>query len=270
MIEIGILFAVTLLLVGVGLILWRFLRGSARGRRGAVCRVAVLSLAMVPLVFVSAWQLSKSRDWQILGRLVTRVETRDRVVALTFDDGPRPGFTEEVLGILRDKGGKATFFVTGQALEENMAQAQLIVEQGHELGNHSYSHQRMIARSYSFVRQEIERTEQLIRAAGYEWPVHFRPPYGKRFIVLPYYLSVTGRTTVFMDVEPESYGEIAASAERIKEHVLDNVRPGSIVLLHVMYESRAESMRALPGIIEGLQGRGYRLVTVSELLACGE
>jgi len=266
MIEVGILFTIILVLVGVELIMWRSLCGPAQGRLGTVCRVVILSLAMIPLVFVSAWKLGKSRDFQIFGRMVTRVETSSPVVALTFDDGPRSGFTEEILEILHEKGVRATFFVTGQALEENMAEAQSIVAEGHELGNHSYSHARMIGRSYSLVREEIERTDQLIRAAGYEGNIHFRPPYGKRFVILPYYLSVTDRMTIFMDVEPESYREIAADAERIVEHVLDETRPGSIILLHVMNESRTETMKAVPRIIEGLQSRGYSFVTISDLL----
>lgn len=271
LIEIGILFTIILVLVGVELTMWRSMCGPAQGRLGTVRRVVILSLAMIPLVFVSAWKLSKSRDFQIFDRMATRVETSSPVVALTFDDGPRPGFTEEILKILREKGVRATFFATGQALEENMAEAQSIVAEGHELGNHSYSHTRMIGRSYSFVREEIERTDQLIRAAGYyESNIHFRPPYGKRFVILPYYLSVTDRTTIFMDVEPESYEEIAADAERIVERVLDETRPGSIILLHVMHESRTETMKAVPRIIEGLQSRGYSFVTISELLACDE
>jgi len=171
--------------------------------------------------------------------------------------------------VLRAEGVRATFFVTGAALEENIAEAQRIVAEGHELGNHSYSHKRMVGRSYAFVREEIEHTDQLIRAAGYEGEIHFRPPYGKRFIVLPYYLSVTDRTTIFTDVEPESYREIAADRERIVQHVLEKAWPGSIILLHVMNESRGETVGAVPGIIRGLRNRGYSFVTVSELLDWG-
>jgi chitin deacetylase len=202
--------------------------------------------------------------------MVTRVETSRPVVALTFDDGPSPGVTEQILEILHAKGVRATFFATGQALEENLPEAQRIVANGHELGNHSYSHVRMIGRSYSFVQEEIERTDELIRAAGYEGDIHFRPPYGKRLIVLPYYLSATNRRTIFFDVEPESYTEIAGDAEKILEYVLEEARPGSIILLHVMNGSRVESLEAVPGIIEGLQSRGYTFVTISELLASQE
>lgn len=266
MVEVGILLVVALVLVAVELVVWRFVRGLAHTRLDTVRRALILSLATVPLVGVSEWAISKSRNFQIFGEMVSRVETPVPVVALTFDDGPTPVFTEEILEVLRAEGVRATFFVAGAALEENMAEARGIVAEGHELGNHSYSHKRMVGRSYAFVREEIERTDQLIRAAGYEAEIHFRPPYGKRFIVLPHYLSVTDRTTMFMDVEPESYQEIAVDRESIVQHVLEKTRPGSIILLHVMNESRGESMGAVPGIIRGLRNRGYSFVTVSELL----
>jgi peptidoglycan/xylan/chitin deacetylase (PgdA/CDA1 family) len=269
-IEVGILFTLLLVLVGVELIVWRLFRGPAQRRLGTVLRVVIVLLVTVPIMLVSVWRLSKSREFQLFGDMVTRVETSRPVVALTFDDGPRPELTEEILEILRAEEVRATFFVTGQALEENLPEAQRIVADGHELGNHSYSHVRMIGRSYSFVQEEVERTDDLIRGAGYAGDIHFRPPYGKRLIVLPYYLSMTDRRTIFFDVEPESYREIAGDTERIVEYVLEEARPGSIILLHVMNESRAESLEAVPGIIQGLQSRGYTFVTISELLASEE
>jgi chitin deacetylase len=219
------------------------------------------------LIATCVWRLINSRTFQFFGGIVPRVETSAPVVALTFDDGPSPGFTSEVLSILREQDVKATFFVTGQAVEENMAAAQGIVAEGHELGNHSYSHRRMILKPYAFIQQEIERTDQLIRETGYSGDIQFRPPYGKKFILLPYYLSRTERLSIFMDVAPDSYPEVAADADKIVEYVLSKARPGSIILLHVMTESRGESRQAIPGIIQGLQDQGYRFVTMSELLA---
>jgi chitin deacetylase len=269
MVEIGLLIGITLIFIGSGLILWRLVRGAPRRRSVFVLRVVTLSVIGIVVVPASAWKLSKSRTFQCFGGIVTRVDTSAPVVALTFDDGPSAQYTEEVLAVLREHGVTATFYVTGRAIEENVAAARSIVVEGHELGNHSYSHQRMVFRSYSFTQQEIERTDRLIREAGYEGDVHFRCPYGKKLVVLPYYLNQTGRLHIFYDVEPESYPEIAADADRITAHVLERARPGSIILLHVMPEGRTESRRALPGVIRGLQDRGYEFVTVSELLALG-
>jgi chitin deacetylase len=216
------------------------------------------------------WQLSKSRTFQFFGRIVPRVETSQRLVALTFDDGPTRDETAEVLRILREREVRATFFVTGGELAQNPEAGRDIVAAGHELGNHSYSHGRMVFVTPSYVRREVERTDELIKAAGHAGPIHFRPPYGKKLLALPFYLSRHDRKTITWDVEPESELAAGADAAAITRHVLSRTRPGSIILLHVMYPSRAESLRAVPLIVEGLKRDGYRFVTVSELLAAAD
>lgn len=197
------------------------------------------------------------------------MSTTRPVVALTFDDGPQPPYTQELLAVLRERGAKATFFVIGSNLETYPALAAEIVREGHELGNHSYSHKRMVFRSRGFIRREIERTDDLIRRAGQSGDVHFRPPYGKKLLLLPLHLASAGRKNVFVDVEPDSHPDVAASADRIVEHVLARAKPGSIILLHAENRRRGESFRAVSGIVDGLKARGYAFVTVSELLAMG-
>jgi len=233
-------------------------------------RKAYLAAVLVLVTLGGAaalFQLSKSRTFQFFGRIVPRVETSRKVVALTFDDGPTRDRTPEVLRLLREKNVRATFFVTGGELEQNMDAGREIVAAGHELGNHSYSHERMLLVTPSYVRREVERTDELIRAAGFTGEIYFRPPYGKKLFALPLYLSRHNRTTITWDVEPDSALPADADAAAITRHVLERTRPGSIVLLHAMYPSRAETLKAVPLIIEGLTREGYRLVTVSELLA---
>lgn len=223
--------------------------------------LAVLAAAM------ALWQICKSHTFQFFGVIVPRVSTSEKVVALTFQDGPTPRATNEILGVLAEMKVKATFFVIGAELERNMAEGRKIVAAGHELGNHSYSHVRMILVTPSFVRQEIEKTDRLIREAGYSKEINFRPPFGKKLLALSYYLSKTGRKTIMWDVEPDSNAEIASDSRRIIEVVRSRVRPGSIILLHAMYPRRQQSLKAVRGIIESLGREGYGFVTVSELLA---
>jgi len=97
--------------------------------------------------------------------------------------------------------------------------------------------------------------------------IHFRPPFGKKLVLLPYFLAKTSRKTIMWDVEPDSYPEIAADSNKIVAHTLEKVRPGSIILLHVMYNGRGESLKAVRGVITGLKGEGYSFKTVSEMLA---
>ncbi|HEU0173058.1 MAG TPA: polysaccharide deacetylase family protein [Blastocatellia bacterium] len=228
---------------------------------------AILAIVVAVIaVTAAAFQISKSRTFQFFGEIIPRINTREKIVALTFDDGPTPGVTEEVLSTLNEEGVKATFFVIGSELERNLEEGRKIVAAGHELGNHTYSHERMVLKTPSFIESEIERTDQLIRQAGYQSAIHFRPPFGKKLILLPYYLSRTSRKTIMWDVEPDSYPEVAADSNKIVAHVIEKVRPGSIILLHVMYKSRGESLKAVRGVITGLKGEGYSFKTVSQML----
>jgi peptidoglycan-N-acetylglucosamine deacetylase len=264
--EAGVLLAIILTLISSGLYMWRRAAGHARRRYHLVGRIAILSLVIIPLVLLSTYGLMNARTFQVFGQLVPSVNTSRPIVALTFDDGPQPLYTSHLLSVLREKDAHATFFVIGMQLEKYPALAEEIVRDGHELGNHSYSHQRMIFKSLAFIRGEIERTDRLIRRAGYAGEIHFRSPYGKKLFLLPLYLSTTDRKNIFIDVDPDSHPDVAASAEKIVEYVLAKVKPGSIIILHAENSRRAESLEAVPGIIDGLKSRGYGFVTVSELL----
>lgn len=235
----------------------------ARKRLIFFCSLTILTSI---LIFGVTFHFSKSRTTQLFGAVFSRSETSKPIVALTLDDGPSLRFTSEVLAVLKSKNVVATFFLTGKEVEETPAGAQSIMEAGHEIGNHSYSHSNMTLMSFSTVAEEIERTDTAIRMAGYRREIHFRPPYGKKLVSLPWYLSKHNRKTVMWDVEPESFPDIDGDADAITKHVLDNVRSGSVIIMHVMYRSRAASREALPKIIDSLRERGFTFVTVSTLM----
>jgi len=232
-------------------------------------RLLAVALAVLVVTVVGARALARSRTVQLFGTLVSRVDTRDSLVALTFDDGPTAALTDSIIRLLGARGARATFFVTGRELEEAPEAGRALVAAGHELGNHTYSHARMVLKSPRFVREQVERTDTLIRAAGFTGPIRFRAPYCYKLVALPWLLARTGRTSVTWDAEPDSYPDVAASADGIVAHVLERVRPGSIVLLHPWYRSRATSLAAVPALVDSLHARGYRVVTVGELLAAG-
>lgn len=225
-----------------------------------------LGLAALAAVLFSLHLFSKSRTVQSFGTIIARVETTKPLVALTFDDGPSAGFTQGVLAILRERGVKATFFLTGRETEENLPQARMIVDEGHQVGNHSFTHSNMTLMGTTRIGEEIERTDTAIRAAGYEGEIMFRPPYGKKLLTLPWYLSRHERKTIMWDVEPESFPEVAGDTAAFAKHVIEQTKNGSIIIMHVMYRSREISRQALPLIIDGLRQRGFEFVTVSQLL----
>src|SRR5262245_6137131 len=128
--------------------------------------VFLIIIGVVLAVAAGLWWISNSRTFQFFGDIVPRVNTSRKIVALTFDDGPTPEGTDQILAVLAEENVKATFFLTGSELEQNLEQGKKIVTAGHELGNHSYSHTRMLLVTPSFVKDEIERTDQLIRNTG--------------------------------------------------------------------------------------------------------
>ncbi|MFC4126116.1 polysaccharide deacetylase family protein [Nocardia rhizosphaerae] len=220
-----------------------------------------VALTVVVAVAAGLYVLMNSRTYQLAGRLVDRVETTEKVVALTFDDGPTDR-TPEVLRTLADLEVTATFYLIGDNLAANPEYGAAIAAAGHEIGNHSYHHRRMVFISGETARDEVEPTDAEIRRTGYRGPITFRPPYGKKLWSLPRYLSEHDRTTVTWDVESDSAG--GATRAAIVADTMAGTRPGSIVLLHVMH--RGESLAALPEIVEGLRAEGYRFTTVSDLM----
>ena len=231
-------------------------------------KVLITAVVLLATLY-GIWQLSSARSFQLFGGLIHRVNTNEKVIALTFDDGPSKRYTDQVLAILAAEQVTATFFVTGKETKQNLFQARQLLAAGHQLGNHSYSHPRMLLVLPAAVASEIEQTDAAIRSAGYLGDILFRPPYGKKLLVLPWYLAEHNRLTIMWDLEPETDPKLASDAQAMAAYVINNAKPGSIVLLHVMYQSRQASREALPVIIEGLKQKGYRFVTVSELLASG-
>ena len=224
--------------------------------------IIIFTLLLLPYLGL---KISNSRNFQFFGGIVKNVDTNEKVVALTFDDGPTDN-TDKILKTLDRLDIKVTFFLTGNELEKNIEAGKNIVKKGHEVGNHSYSHNRMILKSPSFIKREIEKTDSLIRETGYKGDIQFRPPNFKKLLFLPYYLKKSNRDTILADIEPETTLGFSASSEEISDHVIKNTKEGSIILLHVMYDNRSETLDSLYSIVKGLKDKGYRFVTVSELL----
>ena len=221
----------------------------------AVCLLIVCGYGLL--------QVSKSRTFQFFGSIVNRVDTEEKVIALTFDDGPET-YTNEVLDVLQDKQIKVTFYIIGERLQENLDIGKRIVDEGHELGNHSYTHQRFLFKPLSFIDSEIQKTNQLIRETGYKETITFRPPYGKKLLGLPWYLNKYNIETIMVDVEPDTYG---ATSDFFVEYTIANTKAGSIILLHPFCETCNEQRKAVPLIIDALKEKGYTFVTVSDLLS---
>ena len=234
---------------------------SIVGRRSLI-RVALV-LAVLLLIALALFQSSRARCFALVGDAVCRVQTDAPLVALTFDDGPTREGVAWATEILRRHDARGTFFLIGNAVPGREPLVRTLVDEGHEVGNHSYSHSRMVLRSAAFYDSEIARTDAALRAAGAPPPSLFRPPYGKKLIGLPRALSRRGHRMIMWDVEDP---KDARTPEEFARQMVAQARPGSILLIHLMYPSNRIGREALPLIVEGLARRGFRMVTVSELL----
>ena len=189
---------------------------------------------------------------------------RDRPeVALTFDDGPLPPYTGQVLDVLERYGVPATFFCVGLHAGGHPEDLVRMREQGHELGNHTWSHPFLPELTRAQLVAQVERTSEAIEHAGGVTPALFRPPYGSRTPEVLRWLGELDPRVVLWDVEPFDWAMPGIDA--IARSVLENTRPGSVILLHDGGGDRSQTVAALPPIIEGLLDRGYRFVPAGRL-----
>jgi peptidoglycan/xylan/chitin deacetylase (PgdA/CDA1 family) len=155
-----------------------------RDRRTLYGRAAHLTAIVFTFLVMAAvltWSLSNARCFVVTGSVLCRLATQRLMVALTFDDGPTAAGVRAILPILAQHDAKATFFLIGEQIEQRPDLARTLLVAGHEIGNHSYSHTRMILKSQAFYKQELARTDALIRAVGGRSGL-FRPPYAKKLI----------------------------------------------------------------------------------------
>ena len=180
----------------------------------------------------------------------------EKYVALTFDDGPRRGTTERLLDGLKERGAKATFFLIGRQVEDNAGLVTRMAEEGHQIGNHTWSHQRLDGVLPDAAAQEVTRTEAALEAllgGGEYW---LRPPYGQVAEGANF-----GVPMVKWSVDPRDWE--SRNTEKVTRAILDSVEPGSIILLHDIYPT---SVEAALRVVDKLQEEGYWFVTVEELL----
>jgi peptidoglycan/xylan/chitin deacetylase (PgdA/CDA1 family) len=189
---------------------------------------------------------------------------KEKVIALTIDDGPWPKTTAEMLDILKQNHVKATFFWVGSALQENPEIAKRVVAEGHAIGNHTWHHwyRKM---DEATAKSEIEKTNELIYKTTGVKTSFFRPPGGYLNNGLAAYAKSQKNSVVMWSVTSADTDPRAKYQVFVK-NVIRDAKPGAIVLMHDGGGNRYRTVKALPEIISGLKQQGYRFVTVPELL----
>ena len=191
------------------------------------------------------------------------VQTSRPFVALTFDDGPHPELTPQLLDILRQQGVRATFYVIGRNVDAYPEIARRIVAEGHEIANHTYNHPHLTQISAARLDSEITRTTESIQRATGRRPTNVRPPYGAiNPRVEQALLRKHGLDVIMWSVDPLDWRR--PGAEVVRQRLVDGAAPGGILLAHDIHPGTIEAM---PGTISDLKAKGYGFATVSQLLA---
>jgi peptidoglycan/xylan/chitin deacetylase (PgdA/CDA1 family) len=187
-----------------------------------------------------------------------------RRLALTFDDGPDPTRTPLLLDALAELGVKATFFLLGKKVEAHPELAARIAREGHEIGNHTYSHPYLPLASSERVARELAITDALIERATGVVPAIARPPYGGRSPFNVKAFAKSGKRVVLWDLN--SFDWKGAPADDVARRVVERARPGSIILMHEARDGGETTVDAVRMLVPELRARGFELATVSRVL----
>jgi peptidoglycan/xylan/chitin deacetylase (PgdA/CDA1 family) len=182
-----------------------------------------------------------------------------KCIALTFDDGPVPG-TAQLLDILKANGARATFFVLGTQVATNADLLKREAAEGHEIGNHTFTHAKLAGASAEKVKTEISRTQDAIGQVTGKVPVVFRPTYGATDKQLDAIAKQENLAQILWSVDAVDWRDHDTAL--VKKRVLAGAKPGYIILLH---DVRPTSVAAVPDILKTLSNQGYAFVTISEL-----
>ena len=241
-------------------------------------------LALLAGAAYATYETVESPGNQLFGRTLVEGTSENREIALTFDDGPNPPYTNRILDVLRDEHVPATFFLVGRAVAANPQTVRRIVGEGHAVGNHTWDHAHLIVESPRTVRSELQRTSDAIdRAAGVR-PVLMRPPFGARdFAVIAEAQRLGYRVVMWSVPLPNDWDQPGDTT--IARRVIDNVVPGSIIVLHDGNRGivcahdrhvrpatcdRSQDVAATREIVDTLRARGYRFVTIPQLIVDSE
>ncbi|WP_136443541.1 polysaccharide deacetylase family protein [Pacificoceanicola onchidii] len=193
---------------------------------------------------------------------VMAVRTPSPVVGMTFDDGPHPKLTPILLDMLKARGLRATFYLIGNRVVTWPDIVRRIADEGHEIGNHSWTHPNLARYSDKKVLSEIDRTSDAIFKVTGRPPVTFRPPYGsftKRQRLMLY--EARNLPTILWSVDPQDWRRPGASV--VAKRILKGSKPGAIILSH---DIQSGTVKAMPQTLDGLSGRGLKFATVSQMM----
>ncbi len=206
------------------------------------------------------------------GTVFSHVQTTKKIVALTFDDGPYPPYTDQLLVLLKEYDVPATFFIVGKNAEKHPETLRNIVAEGHQIGNHTYHHVDLLKADRDTIVKEIDRTNEVIASIVGFQPHVVRPPHGFRDPVVMEVMKEKKLTVVGWSVMSRDW--LNPGIDMIVNRTMAKITNGSIILLHdgdgiAQEASRMQTLAATRLLIEKLKAEGYTFVTVDEIVKNG-
>lgn len=226
--------------------------------------LVVLAVALFTIFFDQAVLVRKGT--------VYHVDGPEKLIALTFDDGPSDIWTPKILDELKNAGVKATFFMTGEHVEKYPLVARRVAQEGHEIGNHTYKHQNLLYYTKEELKSDIKKTEEIIKNAAGAVTKYFRPPKAWLSKREKKKIKEMGYQIILWSLNSKDW--VNFDDRHMINYILKNIRPGDIILFHdsggffaAEGGNRYETVLAIPRLIERLEEKGYKFVTISELLS---
>jgi len=220
--------------------------------------IPIFLLLLVLLTALAAFNI----QWNVFLKAYHRGTRGERHIALTFDDGPHPVYTARVLEMLKEHGVRATFFCIGSRVAQHPELVWQLHDEGHTIGNHSFTHSPTIDfHSAAEWLEELRRTDGALAAVIGHCPLFFRPPYGVTTPHLAKAVRRSGHLAIGWRVRP--YDTLKRTTERIVGTILNKVKPGDIILLH---DTHDRIVPVLERLLPELKKRNFKLVTVDQLI----
>lgn len=220
--------------------------------------VSLPLIAGLLLIALAAFNI----QWNFFLKAIHRENTATRQIALTFDDGPHPTYTPQVLALLEKYGIKATFFCIGKHILQHPELVKKLYDRGHVVANHTFTHAPTIDfHSKAKWLSELRQTDEAIANTVGRKPVFFRPPYGVTTPHLAKAIWETGHTVVGWRVRP--YDTLRRPPQQLINTILKQTKPGDIILLH---DTHQRIVPVLEQLLPQLKQRGFEMVTVEKLI----
>ncbi len=221
--------------------------------------IFIITIVILYLIYQKGW-------FTFFTKIIFRGNDSKKTIALTFDDGPQPIYTENILNTLKENKITATFFLLGANIEKYPDLVKQIISENHEIGNHSYSHEKLFFKKPEFIKNEIRKTDELLESYKIETKI-FRPPFGFMLFLLPFITKQFEKNIILWNINSKDY--LGLSAKKISGKILKNVKAGSIILMHdgrgIKGGNRSNTVETLKIIIPKLKAMGYDFSTISDL-----